>query len=148
MSPILPIQLNSTKPKNYKYPKHILTVGNELRTERLNRGLTQLEVAHQIGVNRNFVYECELNHRTNTIFALHNIYLFLGYIPLALRINEATLRGKLYAHRIMNGLILNDIAKKSGLDKSTIGRFEKGLILKAESLKKIEDYLNKIYTFT
>ena len=125
-----------------------MTLGDELRTERLNRGLTQLELAQKLGVNRNFIYECELNHRTNTIFALHKIYLFLRYIPVTLKIDETTLRGKLSAHRIKGGLTLKEIGNKTGLDKSTIGRFEKGLILKAECLKKIEDYLNKIYTFT
>ncbi|REE80678.1 helix-turn-helix protein [Lutibacter oceani] len=141
MSPILPIHLNIKKPKSYKYPDRISSVGDELRTARLDRNLTQLEVAQQIGVNRNFVYECELNHRTNSIFALHKIYLFLDYIPKTLNIDEATLRGKLYTTRIKNGFSLYDIAKKTGLDKSTIGRFEKGKLIKKESLKKIEDYL-------
>jgi transcriptional regulator with XRE-family HTH domain len=64
---------------------------------RLDRGLTQQQVSEQIGVNRNFISEIELAHHTYTIHVLHKVFLFLGYIPLTLKINETTLQGKLFA---------------------------------------------------
>lgn len=131
------------KPLPIQYPKQIRHVGDELRTVRLNRKMTQMEVATQLEVNRNFVSEAELNNRTNTIFALHKIYLFLGYIPETLKIDESTLQGKLYAHRIKFGYTFRDLVEKIGLDKSTIGRFEKGITSKQETIDKIEKYLKR-----
>ena len=122
-----------------------MTVGDELKTERLNRRLTQHEVAKMIGVNRNFVYKMELNHHSNTIYALHKVYLFFGFLPKTLKIDETTLRGTLFAHRIRNGLTYREVAEKVGVDKSTIGRFEQGRIAKEESIQKIEQYLQKTY---
>lgn len=142
MSPILPIRLKTSKPKHLQYPKQILTVGNELRAVRLDRGLTQEQVAKQLCVNRNFVYECELNHRTNSIYALHNITKFLGYIPRTLKIDETTLQGKLRAYRIWTGKTFKQFADEIGLDKSTITRFEIGLVCKTESYEKIEKWIN------
>lgn len=107
----------------------------------MDRGLTQHQVAEEIDVNRNFVYEMELGHHTNTIYALHKVFLFLGYVPKTLKIKEDKLRGKLFAHRIRNGLTYQAVAKEVGLDKSTVARFERGKKLKSLSLKKIEDYI-------
>jgi len=107
---------------------------------RLDRELTQHQVAKELGVNRNFVYECELNHRTNSIYALFNISKFLGYVPKTLNIDETTLQGKLFAHRIRNGHTYQSIAQKIGLDKSTVGRFEQGKKSSIESKQKIEKY--------
>ena len=118
----------------------ILTVGDELRSVRIDRGLTQHQVAKQIGVNRNFVYEMELNHHTYTIFALHKVYLFLGYIPTTLEIVSDT-RGKLFEHRIIYGYTFNALSQKIELDKSTIVRYEKGINSSEETINKIEKYL-------
>lgn len=131
------------KPLPIQYPKQIRHVGDELRTARLNRKMTQMEVATQLEVNRNFVSEAELNNRANTIFALHKIYLFLGYIPKTLKIDESTLQGKLHAHRIKFGYAFRNLVEKIGLDKSTIGRFEKGRTSKQETIDKIKKYLKK-----
>jgi len=50
----------------------------------MDRGLTQHQVSKALEVNRNFVYEVELNRRTNTIYSMHKICTFLGYIPKTL----------------------------------------------------------------
>ena len=98
-----------------------------------------------IKVNRNFVYEMELNHHTNTIYALHKVYLFLGYIPITLKIDTTNLRGQLFEHRIKHGFTFNALAKKIDLDKCTIARFERGRKAKDESIEKIKNYLNSQY---
>lgn len=76
LRPISPLKLTTSKPKPQNYPKEILTVGDEFREARLDKGLTQHEVAKQLNVNKNFVYELELGKRKLTIFALHKTYLF------------------------------------------------------------------------
>lgn len=128
----------------WRYPREVLTVGDEFRKERMDRGLTQHEVAEMIRVNHNFVYEMELGYHTNTIYALHKVYLFLGYIPKTLGIDETTLQGKLFVHRIRNGYTYAIIAKKIALDKSTLNRFEKGNQVKIQTSNLIIGYLRNI----
>jgi len=141
LSPILPLSLSTKKPKNRKFPKEILTVGDELRKMRMDKNLTQHQVAKQLNVNKNFIYELELNKRKATIYALHKIYTFLGSIPKTLKIDKTTLQGKLFEHRIINGYTYKILAEKIGLDKSTLARIEKGKTCKAETYLIVEKYL-------
>ncbi len=145
LSPILPLQLSIEKPKdNRKYPKEIITVGDKFKQLRLDIKLTQIEVAKQLSVNKNFVTELENNKRKLTIFALHKACAFLGYIPKTLNFDESKLQGKLFAYRIKNGLTYSNLSKEIGLDKSTLSRFEKGDNLNSESLLKITNYLKNV----
>ena len=92
-------------------------------------------------LTENFIYELELGKRKLTIYALHKVYKFLGHIPEILKINESTLEGKLFTCRITNGLTYSKLAKEVGLDKSTLIRVGKGLVIKPETKAKIENYL-------
>ncbi len=140
-TPLPPLNLKHPKPKYYLYPTEIIAVGDEVRTERLNRGMTQWGVDELVSTYRGFFNELEVGNRDNTIYVLHKAYSFLGYIPKTLNIDETTLRGQLYAHRIKNGLTLSKIASEVGLDKTTLGRFERGKCCKPESLVKINTYM-------
>ncbi|MDB4292285.1 helix-turn-helix domain-containing protein [Maribacter sp.] len=142
MSPILPLELKSSKPQHLRYPTQILTVGDEVRKARIDRGLTQQEVGQRIGVSRNFVYELELNQHELTIYSLHKSYQFLQYLPETLKIDESTLRGKLYTYRIRNGYSYAIVADKISLDKSTLAHFERGGNVKKGTNAKICDYFN------
>ena len=137
LSPILPLSLSTKKPKNRKFLKEILTVGYELRKMRIDKNLTQHEVAKQLNVNKNFIYELELNKRKATIYALHKIYTFFGSIPKTLKIDKTTLQGKLFEHRIKNGLAYSKLAEQIGLDKNTLIRVERGKPIKQETKLKI-----------
>lgn len=95
-----------------------------------------------MGVNKNMVHEIELGKHGNTIYVLHNVYSFLGYVPTTLNIDITMLRGKLFVHRIKYGLTYTKLAHKVGLDKSTIVRFERGRMAKEETKEKIQEYLN------
>ena len=142
LSPILPLKLSAKKPKDSKkYPKEILTVGDEFKEVRLNKNLTQLQVAKQLYVNKNFVYELENNKRELTIFALHKTCLFLGYITNTLKIDESSLQGKLFAHRIKKNLTYSKLGKLINLDKSTLSKFEKGKKCKVETVEKTKKFL-------
>lgn len=144
LSLILQLQLFVKKPKDSKkYPQEIITVGDEFKQARLERKLTQHQIAKQLNVNKNFVYELENNKRELTIFALHKVYLFLAYIPKNLKINKTTLQGKLYCYRIKNNLTYSNLAKQIKLDKSTLSNFEKGKICKTETLEMIKKFLQK-----
>jgi len=142
--PKLPLTLVAKKPKPKAYPKQILTVGDEFKAKRLDKGVTQHQVAEILNVNRNFIYELELGKRKLTIFALHKVYLFLKYIPKTLSVDERTLQGKLFAYRIKNELTYSKLSKEIGLDKSTLIRFEKDKTIKNQSAKKISLFFSMI----
>ena len=89
------------------------------------------------------MYELENNKRKITIFALHKSYLFLEYIPKVLEINETTLHGKLFIHRIKNNFSYSNLEKEIKLDKSTLSNFEKRKNCKTETLEIIKTYLSK-----
>lgn len=103
--------------------------------------MTQWDADDFVGTYRGFFNELEVGNRENSIYVLHKAYTFLGYIPTTLQIDENTPQGQLYAHRIKIGLPLSKIASKVGLDKCTLGRFERGRKAKTESIEKIIDYL-------
>jgi hypothetical protein len=103
--------------------------------------MTQWDADDYVDTYRGFFNELETGHRENSIYILHKAYLFLGYVPKTLNIDEDTLRGKLYAYRIKNGFPLSKIASEIGLDKCTIGRFERGRNAKQESFNRIEEFL-------
>lgn len=105
--------------------------------------MIQHEVAQYMDVYPNLPNEIECGKASNTIYVLHKVYLFLGYIPITLKIDKNSLRGKLFVHRIRYGYTYNVIAQKIGLDKSTISRFEKEKVCKKETLIKITEYFNK-----
>lgn len=109
----------------------------------MDRGLTQQQVADQIGVNRNFVYEWEQNNRTNTIYALHKIYLFLGYIPKTLKLKEKLLKDRLLIYRIHYGLSQKQFGKKIGINGSTVGRIEKDNSVKEHTLEKLSIFIDE-----
>ena len=132
------------KPKHFRYPKKIKTVGDEVRAARIDRGLRQWDADDSVGAHRGFCNELEMGYRRNTIYVLHKAYKFLGHIPRTLSLNEETGPGKLYAHRISNGYPLSKAASNIGLDKSTISRYEQGKAINKVSLSKILAYLERI----
>lgn len=108
----------------------------------MDRGLTQHQISKTLKVNRNFVYEVELNRRTNTIYSMYKVCAFLGYIPKTLNIDENTLQGKLIAYRIRTGKTYLQLGKEIGLEKSTIIRFVQNKNCKPETINKIICFLN------
>ncbi len=74
------------------YPTKIITVGDEVRTERLHRGMTQWEVDYFVGTYRGFFNELEVGNRDNTIYVLYKAYLFLCHIPKTFNTDEKTPR--------------------------------------------------------
>ena len=113
----------------------------------MDRGLTQHQVSKILKVNRNFVYEVELNRRTNTIYALNKISIFLGYIPKTLSIDENTIQGKLITYRIWKGKTFLQLGKEIGLEKSTIIRFIQHKKCNHKSISKILTFITEFDQF-
>ena len=71
------IQLKALKPPNPAYPVELRTLGDHLRKARLDRGLTQLEVASKLKVTADSVTGWELNRHNPTAKLAKRILEFI-----------------------------------------------------------------------
>lgn len=105
-------------PVSQYYPKEVRTIGDHLRTVRLNRKLSQLDVAKILFVTEDSVTGWELNRFTPTPKYIKSIVSFLGYIPSEWK--EGSLGNRLHYARLIAGLNLEQLAKKIGCDESNL----------------------------
>jgi transcriptional regulator with XRE-family HTH domain len=124
--PALPFchaELRASKPKPTAYPKQINTLGDHLRTRRLDLKLLQKQVSEQIGVDGTTITNWELNATAPAIRYIPAIIEFLGYNPLP-RIDAFPER--LATARMALGLSQRKMAEKLGVDAGTLQGWEKG----------------------
>ena len=74
------MRLNGQKPKNKAYPKEVKTVGDAIRTRRLDLGLKQKDVAKIMGCDHTSVLNWEKGHTSPGINKVSDIMRFLGPI--------------------------------------------------------------------
>jgi transcriptional regulator with XRE-family HTH domain len=124
--PALPFrhaELRSEKPRSEHYPKEINTLGEHIRTRRLNLKLLQKQVAEQIGVNGATITNWERNASTPVTHHIPAIIRFLGYDPAP---PASTLPDRLVAVRRKLGLTQRKMAKRLGIDPGTLQSWEAG----------------------
>lgn len=78
---LLKVTLWAKKPVNPAYPAGLNTLGDHLRKTRLDRGLSQPEVARALNVATDTVSGWELNRNQPSLKHAKAITDFLGYIP-------------------------------------------------------------------
>lgn len=71
----------SKKLQNKAYPKTLKTIGDHLRTKRLDLKLYQKDVAKAIGVDTLTICNWENNLTAPRLYLLSRIFKFLGYDP-------------------------------------------------------------------
>ena len=86
-------------------------------------GVFPKQVAEQIGVDRATVYNWERKHMNPPNRHVPRIINFLGYNPLPA---PTTLAEKLIVARKNLGLTQKAMARKLGVDPTTLARWEKG----------------------
>ena len=74
--------LRTKKPKQFQYIQELNTLGDHVRTRRLNLGLFQRHVAEQIGVDEDTICRWENNETCPSVQHIPAIIGFLGYNPL------------------------------------------------------------------
>jgi transcriptional regulator with XRE-family HTH domain len=121
--PFCHAELRAPKPKSEHYPKEINTLGDHIRTRRLNLKLLQKQVAKQIGVNAATITNWERNASTPAIGHMPGIIRFLGYDPLPAPIS---LPGRLLNFRRELGMTQREMAERLGVDPSTLRDWESG----------------------
>ncbi|MGH6870022.1 MAG: helix-turn-helix domain-containing protein [Rhizomicrobium sp.] len=98
-------------------------MGQHLRKRRLQAGLTQKDVAEQIGANH-FTYLLWEGDRTNPGVRFYPaIFAFLGYDPFP---PPTTVPESILSQRRRLGLSLRAAAGLIGVDEGTLTRWERG----------------------
>jgi len=121
--PFCHAELRAPKPKPVCYPKQINTLGDHIRTHRLDLNLLQKEVGEQIGVEGTTITNWELNATVPAIRNIPAIIQFLGYDPFP-PANSFTER--IAATRKTLGLSQGKMAQKLGIDPATLQGWEAG----------------------
>ena len=119
-----------------------MSLGDHVRAVRLERGLLQVEVAQEIGVERGTINKWECNRGEPTAPDIPRIIRFLGYDPLP---EAETLQDRMKAWRQRAGLSATAAAKRLGVGKATWAAWERGAMTpSAESREAIENLMNHV----
>ena len=100
------------------------TIGDHLRTKRLDLGLLQKEVAKRLGVDTDSVTNWEKGRTSPRLQLMPRIIEFLRYKPFD--DNSELLGDKIVAMRRRLGMHQKDLARQLGVDPSTLARWERG----------------------
>ena len=122
--PFCHLAFSARKPPPDGYPKKPETLGDHLRKKRLDLGLLQKEVAERIGVHKATIYNWETNRKSPQLRFVPRIIEFLGYVPYDTQ-SEA-LGKRIVVRRRRLGLTQKELARRLGVDPSTLGRWERG----------------------
>ncbi|MBI4467752.1 MAG: helix-turn-helix domain-containing protein [Acidobacteria bacterium] len=99
------------------------TLGDHIRNRRRDLGLLQREVAAQIGVDPDTIWNWESNATTPALTLIPRVINFLGYVPFVL---AGSLTEKLALFRKTRGLSIRQLAGELGVDPSTLAGWEAG----------------------
>lgn len=133
-------RFSGKKPVNPAYPSKLITLGDHLRKTRLDRGLSQAELARMLKVTTDSVTGWELNrHHPTSKFAM-SIIEFLGYLPF---LHEGLPIGKrlIYA-RLVTGKTQRQVAIMLSCDPSNLRHIELDQRKPStKTLKKIQHFI-------
>jgi len=117
------VVLKVKRPKDSAYPKTLTTWGDHIRKRRLDLGFLQKDVAKQIGVSQDAVFNWETNQAIPDVQCIPQIINFLGYCPWK---PARSPREQLRIWRECLGLPKKHLAKLLGVDESTYAKWEGG----------------------
>ena len=126
-SPALPfchLAFRAQKPLSEAYPKELKTLGDHLRKRRLDLALTQKDVADRLGADETSVWNWEKNRSSPALRFVPRVIEFLGYVP-----DDTKPKGlgqRIVAFRRLRGLTQKELARRLGVDPSTIASWERG----------------------
>ena len=119
--PFCHVELRASKPKPSQYPNEINTLGDHIRTRRLDLKLLQKQVGEHIGVDGTTITNWERNATVPAIRYIPAIIQFLGYDPLP---STGSFSERLAASRKALGLSQRKMAEKLGVDSGTFQSWE------------------------
>lgn len=116
------LTLKCKRPINAAYPSSLNTLGDHLRKVRLDRGLSQPQVAKLLKVTPDTVTGWELNRHQPPARLAKGIIRFLGYLPF--KDEEVSLGKKLHFARLLSGKTQEQVAIRIGCDESNLRQIE------------------------
>jgi DNA-binding transcriptional regulator YiaG len=121
--PFCHADLRAPKPRPEYYPKEINSLGDHIRTRRLDLKLLQKQVAEQIRVSGATITNWERNASAPVIRYIPAIVQFLGYNPTP---PPSSLPERLVSARKELGLTQRKMAARWGVDPGTLRDWEAG----------------------
>ena len=121
--PFCHLAFSARKPAPAACPPKLETLGDHLRKRRLAPGLLQPEVCAEIGVHEATIYNWENNRTSPSLRLVPKIIEFLGYEPQYTA--PRTLGERIVIARRLLGLTQKELARRPGIDPSTLGRRER-----------------------
>ena len=115
------------------------SIGEHLKKRRLQLQLLQADIAKIFDVCEDSITGWENERSVPQIQYYPKLIEFLGYNPFP--VETKTLGGRIKEYRILNGLSQEDLAKKMGVNESTIFSWEKGDHAPFPRKKKLLDEL-------
>jgi DNA-binding transcriptional regulator YiaG len=115
--------LKASKPQPSHYPKLVNTLGDHIRSHRLDLGFFQSNIADQIRVDTTTIHNWEGNKSVPAIRYIPAILQFLGYNPFP---PAQTLPERLATVRKILGLSQRKMAELLGVDPGTLQGWEAG----------------------
>jgi len=121
--PFCHAELRAAKPRPPQYPKQLNSLGDHIRTRRLDLKLLQKQVADHIGVDKITITNWERNTSVPAIRYIPAIIQFLGYDPQP---PTGSFSERLATARRALGLSQRKMAEKLGVDPATLQGWEAG----------------------
>jgi transcriptional regulator with XRE-family HTH domain len=121
--PFCHFEIRAPRPRSSQYPQQISTLGDHIRTRRLDLKLLQRQVADQIGVHPLTITNWESNESSPETHFIPAVIEFLGYDPLP---PPSSLPERLASRRRVLGLSQREMAERMGVDPDTLRGWEAG----------------------
>ena len=119
---VVKCSFKAKRPVNPAYPKELNTLGDYLRKERLDRKLSQPDVAKLLNVTPDTITAWELNRNQPTAKLAKKVIDFLGYFPFSFE--GASIGEQLYYARLILGKTQKEAAEIIGCDASNLRLIE------------------------
>jgi transcriptional regulator with XRE-family HTH domain len=120
----VPLRLKALKPKEMDFEPQ--TLGEHLKRCRLQRELSQSELARTLGVDASTILNWEKGYARPPVKAMPGILGFLRYDPSP---EPKSLPELLMAKRRTQGWSIREAGQKLGVDPGTWGDWERGKVI-------------------
>lgn len=136
------LTISKPRPKPKGYPLKLQTVGDHIRKKRMDQGKTGWQVAEEIGVHKESIFNWESRNKNPEIHSYPGIIKYLGYDPWDTGGNS--LKDRLGRYKRANGFSNKVLAQRIGCDESSVARVFKDLNVFKKTTKKIEKFLKEV----
>jgi transcriptional regulator with XRE-family HTH domain len=117
------VKLTARKRSYLPYEENLLTLGDLLKKRRFELRLQQKDVANLLGTSETTVYNWEKNRSAPSLYQISKVIEFLGYDPYTIKegLGERIIRA-----RQALGMTQKELARRLGVDPTTLGQWERG----------------------